>query len=94
MLRQAAEHAFAVMASGDIDALMGLCTPDCQLVEAGHQLRGPDQIGSYLRVYFTALANMRPESRSIIESEDAVAAEITFVDAESSDAPNDIERLL
>src|SRR5215831_9423025 len=25
LLRQAAEHAFAVMASGDIDALMGLC---------------------------------------------------------------------
>jgi ketosteroid isomerase-like protein len=92
--RQAAEHAYAVMASGDIDALVRLCTPDCELVEAGNHLRGPDQIGPYLRVYFTALANMRPEIRSIIESEDVVAAEISFVANEPADpAPSsDIER--
>jgi ketosteroid isomerase-like protein len=92
--RQAAEHAYAVMASGDIDALMQMCTPDCELVEAGNHLHGPDQIGPYLRVYFTALANMRPEIRSMIESDDAVAAEISFVATEPPDAApsNDIER--
>jgi ketosteroid isomerase-like protein len=97
LAREAAERVYAVIASGDIDALMRLCTSDCELVEAGQHLRGPDQIGPYLRVYFTALVDMRPEIRSMIESQDAVAAEIAFV-ATHSDGPDasshveDVER--
>jgi ketosteroid isomerase-like protein len=94
LAREAAERVYAVMASGDVDALMRLCTSDCELVEAGKHLRGPDQIGPYLRVYFTALANTRPEIRSIIESQDAVAAEIAFVATRSGDTNHigDVER--
>ena len=93
LAREAAEHIYAVIASGDVDALMRLCTSDCELVEAGKHLRGPDQIGPYLRVYFTALANMRPEIRSMIESHDAVAAEIAFVaTAGDSGHIGDVER--
>ncbi|HEY1296084.1 MAG TPA: nuclear transport factor 2 family protein [Chloroflexota bacterium] len=92
--REAAEQAYAVMAAGDIDGLLQMCTPDCELIEAGNHLHGPDQIGPYLRVYFTALANMRPEIRSIMESDDTVAAEISFVATEPADATpsSDIDR--
>jgi ketosteroid isomerase-like protein len=88
LAREAAEQVYATMASGDVDALMRLCTADCELVEAGNHLRGADQIGPYLRVYFTALANMRPEIRSLIESQDKVAAEIAFVSTRSG-GPDD-----
>jgi ketosteroid isomerase-like protein len=97
LAREVAEHVYAAMASGDVEALMQLCTADCELVEAGNHLRGADQIGPYLRVYFTALANMRPEIRSLIESHDKVAAEIAFVSTrtgalEDASQSSDVER--
>lgn len=76
--RDVAERAYAAMAAYDVPGMMALCAQSCEFTEGGTRLRGPDQIGPYLRSYFTAFPDMRLDVRKIVEEGDSVVAEIRF----------------
>ena len=72
------EHAFEAMTAQDIDRLVALVTPDCDWVDAGMQIQGPDQLRAYMQAFYTAFPDFRLAIRHSVESGDTVAAETRF----------------
>ena len=76
--RNVVEQAYAAMRDGDVNALLKLCSSDCELVDMGMTMRGPDQIGAYLQAFVTAFPDINVQVRQLLEDGDAVAAEVRF----------------
>src|ERR1700674_2219076 len=76
--RTVVEHAFEAMTAQDIDRLVALVTPDCDWVDAGTRIQGPDQLRAYMQAFYTAFPDFGLAIQHSVESGDTVAAETRF----------------
>jgi steroid delta-isomerase-like uncharacterized protein len=76
--RTVVEHEFEAMTAQDIDRLVALVTPDCDWVDAGTRIQGPDQLRVYMQAFCTAFPYFRLAIQHSVESGDTVAAETRF----------------
>ena len=72
------EHAFEAMTAQDLERLVALVTPDCDWVDSGTPVQGPEQLRGYMQGFYTAFPDFRLAIRHAVESGDTVAAETRF----------------
>jgi steroid delta-isomerase-like uncharacterized protein len=76
--RTIVEHAFEAMTAQDLERLVALVTPDCDWVDSGTPIQGPEQLRGYMQGFYTAFPDFRLAIRHAVESGDTVAAETHF----------------
>lgn len=63
---------------GDLDALVGMCTPDVELSNPDGVFRGGDGVRANFKTVVDALSERQSEVRTVVEQGDTLAVEFTF----------------